>query len=313
MPKTKVIVTGAAGFIGSWLARTLVASGEYEVNVIVRPASDTRRIKDIWNKVNVYEGNLLDKNEIAKIVAACSPRGVFHLAASNIMSGKTAPDEEVLETNVLGTINVMNAAHDNKCNFFVQTGTFTEYGKKNSPLKETDPSEPADLYSITKLMATLYGKGLARASDLHVVTLRIFTPYGPDIQKGRLVYNLIEQALKNGDLNLTNPKVSRDFIFVEDLVKFIIEAGEKAEKYGGEIFNAGTGVKTMLGEIAELVIKLTNSKSKVVAGKLESVPYDSEFWQADMEKTYKNFQWRPAHSLEQGLLKTIEWFKNSEI
>lgn len=308
--KLKILITGAAGFVGSHLTRACIMKG-YDVSLLLKPSSDTSRIQDILSEVRVVSGDLTDASRLKDIMEEVKPKGIFHLAASTVMSGKTASPDEVIKSNILGTVNLMNAASDARMDFFVNSGTFLEYAPQKRALKESDPSEPSELYSISKLSGTMYGKAVSRSKNLPIITLRVFTPYGPSLQKGRLVYEMIMHALKNKEIALTDPSTTRDFIFVEDLVNCYLAAAEKAKEYPGEIFNAGSGNATTLEELVKLVLSLTDSKSRAVWGKTPSV-YDASLWQADMEKTFSSFVWRPEHDLKQGLEKTIEWYRKHE-
>lgn len=308
MSNIKILLTGATGFIGSQLANRLVKEGR-EVHAIIRPGADTRRIKDILPFLKCHAVDLSEFEKLKEVIYKIKPKGIFHLAASTVMSGVTAPADKVVKSNLLGTVNLINATINLNYKFFVNTGSFLEYDARGRAVKESDPCLPLELYSITKHAAVLYGQAIARTADKPILALRLFTPYGPQIQKGRLIYNIIKSALEDKDINLTNPKVARDFIFVDDIINLYLEVAKKAGDYKGEIFNAGTGQKVTLNELVKCVLDITKSKSKVNWNALPLVVYDTENWQADMSKTFSRFSWRPQYTLREGLIKTINWFK----
>jgi dolichol-phosphate mannosyltransferase len=291
-----IFVTGGAGFIGSHLVRRLVERGD-EVSVLIKQATDTSRIADLIPRLKVFYGDLNDAVVLARIARDAAPSAIYHLAASTIRSGIAAADDEVVRTNFLGTVNLIKALADIPYRSFVHAGSFLEY-------------KPAEVYSISKLSATLYGQAVAAAAKKPILTLRTFTPYGPGMQKGRLVYEVINKALKNEPIELTSPSITRDFIFVEDLVDLYIECINKAHLYPGAVFNAGTGRATTLEALVDIVLKKIGSTSTMKWGALPNVSYDSDRWQADMEKTFAAFAWRPKHMLEEGIEKTIVWLKN---
>ncbi len=303
-----IFVTGASGFVGSHLARALALRHE-KVHLLVRKSSDLFRLRDILKKVTLHYGDLTDSDSLKKIISKVKPRGVFHLAVSNMIGGLGAEHAAMVATNVQGTIQLMDIASAIGLDFFVTAGSFLEYGHKDHPIAEDECYAPGELYGITKLAGTLYARALARAKDMPIITLRLFTPYGPWNDSGRLTPTLISSALKNAPIALTRPTISRDFIFVNDIVALFLEAAGKAAKYRGEIFNCGSGVRTPLGEVVSYILKATGSKSEVRWGEFRAVSYDSDTWQADMTKTFSHFSWRPMYPLREGLDCTIEHFK----
>src|SRR3989344_3312744 len=258
--KETILVTGAAGFIGSRLVRKLLEAKKH-VCVFVRPSSDLSRMKDVISSVHVIQGDLSDGARLAAQINEVKPSGIFHLAASNIASGVTESDEKLITTNIQGMVNLVRAVESIDYRFFIQAGTFLEYGAKGRPVRETEVCEPQELYSITKLAATLYGQGTARIRKKPIVSLRVFTPYGPGTQEKRFLYEVITRALKNEDIRATAPTTSRDFIYVDDLIALLLEASERAGEYGGEIFNAGGGRAVTFKEVIEYVLRATGSSS----------------------------------------------------
>jgi nucleoside-diphosphate-sugar epimerase len=304
----KILITGAAGFVGARLARACLAAGD-DVTVLLRPSSDAWRIRDILPRLSRVEGDLTDAVDVRRIMDEASPDGIFHCAASNIMSGVIASSDEVIRVNLQGTVHLMDAAAASGVKFFVNSGTFLEYAPQTRPIRESDPCAPPEIYSISKLAATLYGQAVYRTKGLAVVTLRLFTPYGPGLQKGRLAYELITRALRHDDISLTAPSVARDFIFVDDLAELYRAAGRHAVSYAGRIFNAGSAVSVTLGDLVRMVLEMTGSHSRVIWGDRPAVAYDATAWCADMKKTRDSLGWRPRHTLEDGLRETIEWYR----
>jgi nucleoside-diphosphate-sugar epimerase len=224
-----------------------------------------------------------------------------------------AEHRAVLETNVLGIANLLTAVAPLDYDFLVNVGSFLEYGKQPVPLCETQVPAPASMYAISKLAGTLYAQSIGREEHRPVVTLRLMTPYGPGIQKGRLIYEVLRAALRNEPIKLTAPHVVRDFIFAEDVVSLCLAAAASARVLCGEIFNAGTGRSTSLEEVVDMACRLADSRSSAKWGGFPSVAYDSDCWRADMTKTHATFSWRPQVTLEEGLRKTIEWMKHEHV
>ncbi len=343
----RVLVTGGAGFIGSHLVRRLLTEN-YSVSILVKDSTDLWRLEnlecldynahcicskktceseasliskqknsehyskccsDIKNKINLVKADLKNIEELKKVMKELQPDGVFHLAASNIASGVTAPDQEVLLTNLLGTKNLIDSLKEIDYKFFVNTGSFMEYGPKNHAVKESEICEPTELYSISKLGATLYGQAVAKKENKPIATLRIFTPYGPMVQPGRLVYEVINRALRGDDIEVTNKEVSRDFIYVEDLMDLYLAVAGKVRENPGVVVNAGSGEPVSIETLVNLTLELISSKSNVKWGDKPILAYDSKLWQADTSLA-KKLGWTPKHSLETGLKKTIDYYQS---
>ncbi len=303
----KIVITGAGGFLGSHLVKRCLRDG-YQVIIFIKPSTDLARIKEVLPQLTSYEVDITDADRVREVMHEVKPDGVVHLAASNIKSGVTASDEEVVRVNILGIRNLLTGLADIDYQFFINTGSFLEYGMKKKPLVEEDRCDPTELYSVTKLASTLYSQSVARATGKPIISFRLFTPYGPEIQPGRLIYELVSHALRNEEIKLTAPSITRDFIFIDDIIDLYMEGIERAKDLKGEIFNLGSGQASTLETAVGEVVSITNSKSKVMWGALQNVQYDSELWQADMKKTFTHFNWRPRHTLKEGLTKTITWF-----
>lgn len=302
-----IVVTGGAGFVGSHLVERLRREGA-TVAVVARQHSDLGRIHALRSEVALHRCDLADRRAVARLVDTIRPVGVFHLAASNIVSGVTAADEDVVAANVMGTANLLAALSRHEYQFFVGAGSFLEYGGKTRALAESDVCEPGELYSITKLAGTLLTRAAGRQGKPTVV-FRIFTPYGPRIQPGRLVHELIARALRGEAIRLTQPGVTRDFIFVDDVVDLLMFGMRRAADVRGEIFNAGTGQAVTLGTLVAAVLKITGSRSRIEWNAFRTVAYDDARWQADMTKTFSTFPWRPRHDLASGLAATVAWVR----
>lgn len=307
-----VLITGASGFVGSHLARRFLADGFLPVCLSRSTSASSRwRLADIADRTRWVEGDLSDKKNLERILAELRPRGILHCAASTIMSGVSERADELFKTNVLGTINLVDAADAIGYDFFIHIGTFLEYGPREKPLVEDAACEPLEAYALSKLAGTLYAQAAGKHRRKPIICARLFTPYGPFVHRGRLVYELITRALDNRPLELTQPDVTRDFIFVDDIAYFCSEAARRAEDLKGEIFNLGTGRGVRLNELVEFVLRSTGSSSPVAWSAFRDVSYDRGLWQADMTKTFSRFSWRPALSWEQGMERTIAWFRQN--
>lgn len=304
MTSRDVLITGATGFIGLHTVHALLKGG-YRVHVLTRPSSDISVLGECANKIVVHTVDITDREAVFAVIKLAAPTHIFHLATSTIMSGKTADAKTLLATNIEGTINLMDAAAHVGVPSFINMGSFLEYGPKSRPVAEDERCDPVELYAVTKLAATLYGQGLARRTGFPCITFRLFTPYGPGIQKGRLVRTLIEKVRAGEEVPLVKRTIARDFIYVEDIPALLIEASNHASGHVGEIFNLGSGTHTTMQELVQRVEDAVGAKARVQWDVFPTLSYDSELWEADMKKTFSAFSWRPETSLEEGLRRVV--------
>jgi len=320
----KILVTGGAGFIGSHLARRLLIDG-YSVAVLTREGTDLYRIKDLLsvygssgngkekNRLTIIQSDLSDLEDLKEKIQITNPSGVFHCAASNIKSGVAAPEEDLIRVNVLGVIHLIKALEGVDYKFFVNCGSYLEYGTHQDPLQESHQCSPLEIYAITKLTATLYCQSVAKNRGLPILTFRIFSPYGPDMEPGRLFYEVVKKAHTNQEIKLTKPETSRDFIFIDDIVDIFIKAIDKAGSLKGEIFNLGYGHAETIQSLVSSVFKNTASQSKVIWGGAKDVAYDQGCQEANMKKTFSASNWEPSYNLDAGVEKMISWIKSSSV
>ena len=306
----KILVTGATGFVGANLVRKLV-NQNYQIHIITRSSSNKWRIKNILSKVKEHSLDLTKKDKLERLIKQIKPEVIFHLAAAGIFGGVEASRKKLIESNFLGTINLIDACSniDYKC--FINTGSSSEYGPKNKPMKETDICQPINFYGITKLATTSYGNLVGKAQQKPIINLRLFSPFGPFDDINRLITYVIVNAIQNKDLNLANPKGIRDFVYIEDVVNLYIKAMSKVIKDKGAIFNVGSGKQITVLEIVNKIIELTNSRSKINWNSQISRPWDTKKWQADIKETSRFFNWHPQYSINQGLKESITWFKKN--
>lgn len=303
-----ILITGGSGFVGANLVRRLV-SDEYDVHLILRPEANTWRLDDVLEEVKVYRADLTNKDEINKIIGKVRPKTIFHLAAYGAYPFQKDAVRIKL-VNLDGMKNLLSACEKVGFEVFVNTGSSSEYGFRQEPMKETDVPTPNSDYATYKAEATLFCQNEAKTKKLPIITLRPFSVYGPYEEKTRLVPTLIAKFLRNECPPLTAPEIARDYIYVEDVVDLYLLAASRPE-FGGEIFNMGTGRQTTLKEIVEITKNLLNAKIEPKWNTMEKRIWDQNMWQADMEKTKKMLNWKPKYDLERGLEKTIEWFKNN--
>jgi len=302
----RILVTGASGFIGACLARDLAEHGD-EVHLFLRPEAKMWRLQGMKSRFKIHNVDITDADAVKSAVSRIEPETVFHLAAY----GAYPHQKDIrlsVETNVLGTMNLVNACDGVKS--FVNASSSSEYGIKSKPMKESDALEPNSVYGITKAEATLYCLHKAHENGVPITTFRIFAAYGYYEDRARLIPSVIVPFLGNHSPRLSSPTSVRDFIFVQD----IIDAFKKAARTPaarGEVLNLGTGKQRTVRDVAELAKKLTCSRKEVIWGAVQKKRQEPKKWVADMSKTARILKWKPKHTLEQGLGKTVKWFRSN--
>lgn len=306
------LITGATGFVGANIVRRLVSENK-NIHILARNNKLNWRIQEIASKVKTHEIDLLS-SDLPKVIAKIRPDYIFHLAAYGSLPKESRIDD-LIDINLKGTINLINAVKQNKFRLFINTGSSSEYGVTNKLMKETDLPFPVNDYGVIKTAVTLYARKEALRNNLSIITFRLFSAYGPYEHKPRFIPTVVRAAIKNDTILVGSKKYVRDFIYVDDMVEAYLHACT-VKAYPGEIFNIGTGRQYTIEEVVGKIVKLSKSKSKVKWGIVSSQErqVESGKWQADTKKTEKMLQWKTKFTLDEGLEKTIEWFiKNNNL
>ena len=312
----RVLVTGGGGFIGSHLIETLVGQG-LDVRSFVRYNSrnDWGMLetlpKNIHKKLDVYQGDLRDSDAVRK--AAEDRDVIFHLAALIAIPYSYKHPRETVETNIIGTLNVMTAARNLGLKKVVHTSTSEVFGTAQYvPIDEQHPLQGQSPYSASKIGADKIAESFYRAYKLPVTTLRPFNTFGPRQSTRAVIPTMITQALRGKNIRLGSIEPTRDFTFVKDTVDGFIKIAE-ADSAVGEEINIGTGREISIGDLAQKIIKKTNKDLKIVQEKKRKRPVGSEVLRlcVNNKKARKIMGWKPNYNLDKGLTETIAWFKNN--
>lgn len=297
-------VTGATGFVGSHLVRRLVHDG-MTVHVLSRAQSNFHRLGDVTSHIQPHVVSLADGPGLSALVRAVRPDHVFHLASATVVAGATGSAAELFQVNALGTVNLVEACEATDYAALVTTGDSFEYTASTALLREIDQCRPDTPHGISKLSATLYAQSVAHRRHRPIVTLRLFSTYGPFDHPRRLVPHVIAGALSGTPLTLSRREIARDWVYVGDLVELYLEAASRATEHRGGVFNAGSGTPVTIGEITDTILRLTGSSVEARWGVFPAPAHDATPWIADTSRTFAAFAWRPATPLEAGLRSTI--------
>lgn len=306
----KILITGYTGFVGSNLARYFIKAGA-DVYVFTRKTSNKWRIKDVLKELTEYQVDLLNYSALKRIISEIRPEVIIHTA---VYGGFTFQRNEtdIINTNLIGTSNLINACAQVGFELFINTGSSSEYGIKNSPMKEADLLEPINIYGVSKAAAALLCQEKAMAEKLPIVTLRLFSPYGYYEAENRLIPSVILSCLKSKNPKASSPTAVRDFVFIEDVISAYVSAIRQKDNISdGGIFNIGAGLQHSVGEVIAEVIKMSDNKLKPEWGTVSNPRIEPKIWQADISKAKEILDWQPQYNLQSGLEKTIKWFEEN--
>lgn len=307
LPSRKILVTGSTGFIGANLISTLVGMG-YSPHVIFRKNSNTWRIKGFLGRIHTHIVDLENKGGIRRLVKSVKPGIIYHCATYGGHYYQVEQNK-IIRTNIIGTLNLLEACARQGFHCFINTGTSSEYGIKNKPMKESDLLEPITSYGIAKASATLFCQHFAREKHLPIVTLRLFSPYGYFDDSKRLVASTILSCLNKKVPRLLSPSSVRDFVFIKDVMLAYLKAALRINKISGNIINIGSGKQYSVGEVAGAIIRLTGLKAKPSRGFTHNPRIEPDTWVADISRAKNALGWKPKFDLDEGLKNTIAWYK----
>jgi nucleoside-diphosphate-sugar epimerase len=252
---------------------------------------------------------MLNIQKLTKIMTLIKPNSIIHLATYSQYRNQEE-FEQMVETNIRGTLNLLAASKNIDYDIFINTGSSSEYGIKENPMREADLLEPISFYAATKSSATLLCQVFSKEYKKPIVTLRPFSAYGPYEEQSRFIPTIIKAVIENRPVKLTPGSQRRDFICVADIVDIYIKALSFGKKLSGQILNMGTGIEYTNDEVVQMLFKIVNKKVKIKKGAYPKRMWDAPHWVADISKAKKLLNWKPKFTLEQGLRYTYNWYQH---
>ena len=314
----KVLITGADGFIGSHLSEALVEAG-YDVRAFIYYNSfnsygwlDTVS-KEIKNKIEFFPGDIRDPNGVREAMKEVDI--VFHLAALIAIPFSYHSSDSYIDTNVKGTLNIIQAARDNKVKRVLVTSTSEVYGTAQFvPITELHPKQPQSPYSASKIGADAIADSFYRSFDLPITIVRPFNTFGPR-QSARAVIPTIISQLLNGskEIKLGDITPTRDLLFVKDTVNGFLKISQCDQLIGHEV-NIATQSEITVGDLAQELINYINPNAKIITDEVRLRPEKSEVFRlfGSNEKLKSFTNWKQNYTLQEGLKETVEWFSQKE-
>jgi NAD dependent epimerase/dehydratase len=311
----KVLITGAAGFIGSHLTELLVKEG-YDVKAFVRYNSKNSwgwlESSPVKNDVEIISGDIRDFDSVSNALRDC--KAVFHLAALIGIPYSYVSPKAYIETNITGTYNVLQASKDLELEQVLITSTSETYGTAQYvPIDENHPMVGQSPYSATKIAADHLSISFHRSFNLPVKIVRPFNTYGPRQSARAIIPTIISQIFSDKqNLTIGNLAPTRDLTYVKDTCNGFLEIF-KSEKLFGEITNIGMGQEISITDLVKKILKLTEIDKSIETDENRIRPDNSEVERlmCNNEKLINNTGWKPAFDLDKGLIETIEWLKQN--
>ena len=313
----KILVTGSDGFIGSHLTEELVKLG-YHVKAFVYYNSfntwgwlDTLP-EEMLSQIEVFQGDIRDPNGVREAMKDCD--AVFHLAALIAIPFSYHSPDSYVDTNIKGTLNILQAARDGGGKRVLITSTSEVYGTAQYvPIDEKHPFQGQSPYSATKIGADRLAESFYRSFNLPVTIVRPFNTYGPRQSARAVIPTVITQLLAGkNEIKLGSLTPTRDFNYVKDTVNGFIEIYNSSKTIGEEI-NIATQEEISIGQLSEELIKQINPRAEIICDEIRLRPEKSEVNRllGCNEKIKTLTDWTPHFTLEQGLSETIDFFRRN--
>jgi dTDP-glucose 4,6-dehydratase len=308
----KVVVTGAGGFIGSHLVSKLLQNGaKVRAFTHYNSRGDIGHLqyipKELRTSLEVVAGDLRDHRAVDEVVRGAGT--VFHLGALIGIPYSYVNPIDVAQTNLLGTLNILNACRDAEVRRLIQTSTSEVYGTaRYTPIDEAHPLQAQSPYAATKIGGDKLAESYYNTFGLPVTTVRPFNTYGPCQSARAVIPTIIMQVLNSDAVHLGSTETRRDFTYVHDTRDGFIAAAESPDTIG-EVVNLGTGIDVSIGDVVDCVFQITERPLPVILDDKRVRPAMSEVLRliSNNAKAGQLAGWRPRVSLEEGLRQTVEW------
>jgi nucleoside-diphosphate-sugar epimerase len=303
-----VVITGCSGFVGANLAIEAAAQGARVIGVDGPSGVDwrTRSLRG----VEIVRLDLCRESDVRAFVRDVQPLAVFNCAAYGAYSVQ-ADAQRIYDVNILAVRHLLEALRGvSGFRAFVQAGSSSEYGFNCAAPAETSATEPDSDYAVSKVAATALVRLYAQKHGVPAFVLRLYSVYGPYEDFSRLIPKLLCHAREGSFPPLVTPNISRDFVYVRDVVQaFQIVLARAPQLVSGSVFNIGTGVRTPLAELVNLVRDLFHVDTEPTWGSMQERSWDHPAWYANADKAAAELGWRGSTSLREGLAASMRFFE----
>ena len=303
-----IFVLGAGGFIGINLFNTIFQYRDDVFAITQDPRNNWRFIINNIPERNIVSCDINDIIILNDILTEYKPRTIFNLAAYGAYS-KQKEYKKIYNTNFNSAVNIIELMKDRGFHAYVHAGSSSEYGINSAAPHEDNQLVPNSHYAVSKVASYYAIKYYGQIEKLNVAHLRLYSAYGPWEEPDRLIPVAIAAARKKTYPPLVDPDISRDFIYVDDICDAFIEAAMKIETIRGEAFNIGTGIKTTIRDLANILMNQFGIAEPPEFGNMPNRNWDVQDWFSNSDKAKEIINWTYKISLADGLEKVALWQK----
>jgi len=307
----RILITGGNGFIGSHLAN-FIQEGHPEANIVIGDVEvdSPNPLLGTGSRAALLGLDVRDPANLKELVEKIEPTHVYHLAA--FVNAGRDPEliDKAVEINIRGTLNLLRSLSGSPVESIVHLGTSEVYGDNEPPFAEDMSARPTSPYSISKVASEHFCHMFYKVHGLPLVCLRPFNVYGEGQGPGMMIPQVISTCLTNRGMDLTEGRQTREVNHAQDIVEGIVTAS-MTKSARGEIINLGSGLEISVRKLAERIKELSGSTSSLNFGALAY--RDNEIWRmfCDNSKAQRILGWKPKIDLEEGLKRTIDWYRQN--
>ncbi len=305
----RLLVTGGAGFIGSEFVRQAVERG-YDVTVVdkLSYAGDLERLKTVKRVFTFHHADITDREAVVQIIKATSPSVVVHWAAESHVDRSISNPSPFIETNVSGTLLLLEASRQSGIRLFVNISTDEVYGDLHGDgrFHETTPLNPSSPYSVSKASADMLGRAYLRTYGVPVVTVRPSNNYGPWQYPEKLIPVTIWRAFRNEKIPVyARGENVREWLFVADCAEAVFDIIQRGRP--GEIYNVGSGEEKRNIDVVTTILRILGKSDEQIEFVQDRPGHDFRY-ALNSDKIRSELGWKPKTQFAEGIAKTVAWY-----
>jgi UDP-glucose 4-epimerase len=304
----RCLVTGATGFLGSYLVRLLLEN-DCQVAVLMRSASNPWRIREMLPRLTVIPGDLTTIQQSEDDLRAFSPDVVFHLAWNGV-GNRFRNEPAQIDWNLFGSLKLLETAREAGCRCWVGLGSQAEYGDHNGVFSESLPDAPNTMYGAVKHCVRLLSERLCHSFDMRFIWMRLFAVYGPGDDPSHLIPYATRSLLQGQRPALTSGEQLWDYLYVEDAASAIWGAANERAAQG--VLNLGSGMGRSVRSVVEEIRDLIDPTLDLGFGEVAYGPRQIMHLQADISRLVSTTGWVPRTDLSDGLRRTVAWQRSGQ-